>query len=299
LLVVIAVIGILIAVIGLVGVRVARGQKVQLTQTIMKNVKLATEQFADQNPLRSIYDRKENRGPDGVWNTADDIRPTFGPYPPYQLANPTQGVAWVLEPGNPFATLRNRLARDLGGQAGSPNPWVSDPFGGDNNDDIRALYTYLRLYARDMLAQVPASALKPLGAVGEYEYVNPAGTGTAPGTEGLTDVLGINDAWGVPLDYFLYVKLEYALTPSGTPDWRVTDRIPVLRSRGINREAYDTLKESGQLATRADDWIFSDPFPSPAAAGVNKSTGSITGSGAQASGWARAKAALDDYDYVP
>lgn len=304
LLVVIVVIGILIAAIGLIGSRVHRSQKIRVTETTMKTVKAAIDQFSTQNPLGAIYGRKEGPGADGVWNTTDDARPTFGPYPPYQLAFPRKGVAWVLEPSHPLvvpagvpATLANRVARDLSGQAAPTlNLWanlVTDP----NTDDIRALYTYLKLYAPSELGQVPGTAVKPLASV--PEYVNPSGAGTTPGTTGLVDVLGIHDAWGVPLNYMLYVKVEVGLLPSGATGWRVTDRTPVLRSRGVTQEEY-VAELSGANKADPEKWIFSDPFPRPATA-IDESTGELTGTNTRANGWVRLKAAghEQDYTYVP
>ena len=292
LLIVITVIGVLIAVIGLVGVKVAHQQRVTLTETIMRNVKLAIDQFKENNPLANIYDRKDAA--------------TFGPYPPYMLAGGTGGtvppantVAQTLEPpisyGNFGYVLGDRLHRDLGNRTGIIANWVSwgtvDP--NDANLDIRALYVYLKLFAPDALAQVPTSALKPLSST--PEYVNPSGLGTAAGTSGLTDVLGIYDAWGVPLDYFLYVKLEYTLLPGGSAGWRVAERIPALRSFGISREEYDLeIKQQDELDPQL--WIFSDPFPSPAANRSNATfwqTGTFVGPNTSESGWARAVGAGD------
>jgi len=152
------------------------------------------------------------------------------------------------------------------------------------------------VYANSVLTQVPASALKPLSAT--PEYVNPAGTGASAGVAGAVDVLGIHDAWGVPMDYFLYVKLELGMT-----GWTVTQRVPVLRSLGISKDVYDVARPAGTLSDYKQDWIFSDPFPSPAAA-VNNANGGLPGAGnGSSSGWARAKAGWatgqEDYDYVP
>jgi prepilin-type N-terminal cleavage/methylation domain-containing protein len=294
LLVVIVVIGILIAAIGLVGSKAHHNQKIRVTETTMKTVKQAIDQFATQNPLGAIYNRRDAA--------------TFGPYPPYQLANPKSGVAWALEPNHPFfqyafrpQVLTQRLARDISGIAeGSPvsfNPtsWarlVTDP----DTDDIRALYAYLKLYASSELTQVPSTTIKPLSNT--PEYVNPTGTGPLPGVAGGTwlDVFGIHDAWGVPLDYFLYVKLEWSMLANGASAWRVTDRLPVLRSRGISREEYEAeLKGTDEYDP--DRWIFSDPFPSPAADPGNttfRKSGVIsTPWNTTKNGWARAVGAGD------
>jgi prepilin-type N-terminal cleavage/methylation domain-containing protein len=292
LLIVITVIGILIAVIGLVGVKVAHQQKVTLTETIMRNVKLAIDQFKDNNPLANIYDRKGLE--------------TFGPYPPYQLANYGVGVAGVLEPAHPLVPpppfplyLSQRVARDLSGFGGNGlvyENWVrvaiGSPDPSEANDDIRALYAYLKVYSPDTLAQVPRSAMKAIPAPGKVDRVYPRGFADPNAVE---DVLGIYDAWGVPLDYFLYVKLEYTLLPSG-PGWRVAERIPALRSFGISREEYDQeIKKQDELDP--ERWIFSDPFPSPAAAalsGASRQSGTLPATGSAAvAGWARAVGAGD------
>ena len=286
-LIVIVVIGLLIAAIGLVGVKVIHHQKVNFTQSIMRNVRLAIDQFANDNPLGAIYDRKTN--------ISLGIRPTFGPYPPYQLA--ARGgtcVSGVLEPGGSLPgdyALANRFHRDFGNRVGSVQNFVSwgtvDPPAADL--DIRALYTYLRVYANSVLTQVPASALKPLSAT--PEYVNPAGTGASAGVAGAVDVLGIHDAWGVPLDYFLYVKLEWGIT-----GWTVTQRVPVLRSLGVSKDVYDVARPAGTLSDYKQDWIFSDPFPSPAANQANAAfwqTGTLNTNAGTENGWARAVGAGD------
>ncbi len=298
-LVVIVVVSLLIAVIGLVGIKVVHHQKVALTETIIKDVKMAIDRFAELDPLKSVYDRaREEPGPDLTWNTSDDLVRTFGPYPPYTLANAGSGVASIMEPSYP-ANLEVRLSRDLSGNPSlaTPNGYVDIEWG-SRNDDIRALYAYLAIYARDTLSSIPDSAKKPLAdrtsPPGGPEMVNPAGdgTGSSPGP-GAIDVLGIYDAWGVPLDYFLYVKLEWdGLANAGAGAWRVTQRIPVLHSWGITREEYDA-EINGTDALDPELWVVSDPFPSPAAAAVNWQDGTLSGTGAAASGWTRALGAGD------
>lgn len=276
LLIVIVVIGLLIAVIGLVGTRVMHSQKVRATESIMQGVTMALEQFQTENPLAAIYDTRARR--------------TFGALPPYELErDPGTHVGAILEPaGADPGSLRDRLVRDLkipsgGGVVLAPS---------DQNDDIRALYAYLRIYAAGTLAQVREDSLRPLSAT--VEYID-RGSGPA----GRVEVLGIHDAWGVPLSYFLYVKLEYGVLPSGQLGWRVTDRIPVLWSRGVEREAAGTATP--------DSWIFSVPFPTPPAAQgdanfrVNGVLGSTT---PRDNGWARARAANEQpgpevFGYVP
>ncbi|MEW6197369.1 MAG: type II secretion system protein [Planctomycetota bacterium] len=290
-LIVIAVIGILIAVLGLVGSRVLRGQKVNLTLATMRGVKLAIDQFATEDPLGGIYNRKAG--------------PTFGPYPPYQLAgglgtSPTPtNVREAVELADPVqpGTLLNRLWRDLGNRRGNVADWVqlNQQPAQTHNNDIRALYTYLRVCSAGTLAQITPAALQPLDP-NTPEFVNPRGSGTTSGTTGVLDVLGIHDAWGVPLDYFLYVKLEWSLPPAGsgaalgTAQWRVVERVPVLRSRGIQREVYDNWLNAGATGTPPDGrdtWIFSDAFPAPAAQ-VAWNNGTLPAGAASNAGWARA-----------
>ena len=293
-LIVIVVISLLIAVIGTVSVKVMHGQKVALTQTIMRNTKMAIDRFAEADPLRNIYNRKGNV--------------TFGPYAPYTLANAGVGVASVVEPIYP-ANLEVRLSRDLSGDASLsvPNDYV-DIHEGNGNDDIRALYAYLAVYARDTLSTIPDAAKKPLPGrtfpPGGPEMVNPAGNGTGatPG-DGAIDVLGIHDAWGVPLDYFLYVKLEW---DGVVGVWQVTQRIPALRSHGHSREAHEAESDEPSDAEK-QNWIFSDPFPSPAARLPKNDEPTLPVGSAQNAGWVRARAGgdpanqatWDDYDYVP
>ncbi len=257
----------------------------------MRGVKLAIDQFATEDPLGGIYNRKAG--------------PTFGPYPPYQLAGglgsaPPSSVRAAVELADPLqpATLSNRLWRDVGSSQGSMNNWVSlnpNAFQKHNND-IRALYTYLRVYSAGTLAQITPAALQPLDP-NTPEFVNPRGSGTTSGATGVLDVLGIHDAWGVPLDYFLHVKLEYTLPPAGsgaalgTPQWRVVERVPVLRSRGIQREVYDMWLNAGATGTPPDGrdtWIFSDALPAPVAQAVVWNTGGLQGTGPAQAGWARA-----------
>jgi hypothetical protein len=172
------------------------------------------------------------------------------------------------------------------------------------NDDNRALYTYLRVFSSGTLNQVPPSAIKRLTPLAPPEWVNPTGQG-APPTSGLAngavDVLGIHDAWGVPLDYMLYVKLErYPRDDASRPvGWRVVDRIPVLRSHGLSRDAY----EAGAEHSGGD--IYSTTMPEPPAdvdtnGFLRNANRSVSG------GWVRARGAPapsggeeEDYGFLP
>jgi prepilin-type N-terminal cleavage/methylation domain-containing protein len=297
LLVVIVVISILIALLAMAGAKLHHSHKVKATEAIIKNVRMAIEEFVQANPLGAIYDSK------------DATKRTFGPYPPYQLANAGSGVAYALEVAHPLTpspgfpgSLTERVARDLSGFAGpglNYADWArlneTDP--NDENNDVRGLYTYLKLYVPDTLSSLPKDALKPLTSTSEF--VNPTGTGPAPGQRDSSwvDVLGIHDAWGVPLNYFLYVKLEWTMSPTGTPMWAVTDRIPVVMSDGHEKEVHEAEPQGEQH--ELEQWILSDPLPSPVAT-VNNLDGSLPSEGSsQYAGWARAKAAGEEYEYVP
>ncbi len=294
---VIAIIGLLITAIAVVGTRVMHSQRVKLTETIMKNTTMAIEQFTELNPLRGIYDRRGEA--------------TFGKFPPYQLENDgafgEMEVPGIVEPvsrPNPYQ-LRQRVYRDLsGGEQTGINNWVGTDYGdqGSGDEDIRALYTYLKVYVPDALASVPDTALKPLKDV--PEFVNPTGAGTTAGTTGLMDVLGIHDAWGVPLDYMLYARIELRPDPDVVDDtvYQAVDRIPALRSRGIEREVYDVLKAEDALGTRREEWMFSAELPQPRA---DKNSAGLRENGvfqykhSEQSGWVRVKAANEDYGYLP
>jgi prepilin-type N-terminal cleavage/methylation domain-containing protein len=326
LLVVIAVLGILITLIVTIASRAQYNQRVQNTRATMKNVELAIEQFATENPLRLLYDGRSDR--------------TFGPYPPYQVAGdvtqelpPT--VAYLLDQARPpdrdrDGRLWHRLARDLGcpsdGVRNNYRDWVQMDEGSDferANDDIRALAAYLAVFSPGAFAQIPPSALQPLVRdpvnlpVGEF--VSTSGTARSGQTgdpnilTARRQILGIHDAWGVPLDYFLYVRIEF--TSSG---YRVMDRVPVLRSLGIEREAYNLLRKPGADPRPSDPrkWIFSREMPAPYA-GFYEDSGQHNVNefpGTTADGWVRAVATgpsrwedkqsrnlanREDYDFTP
>jgi type II secretory pathway pseudopilin PulG len=305
LLVVIVILALLISLITAVAGKVIRQQKVRNTQQIMQNVILAIDQFTAEDPLQQIYGRRGSE--------------TFGKYPPYQLsaAGLAGGdcVSVAIENPPPGGwddnLLTDRLYRDMKAPGG-PDDSVAISAPNDGNDDIRALYAYLRVFAADSLRVIPEDALKPVIPNG-LDYVNPQGGGTTVGSTGLIDVLGIHDAWGVPLDYMLYVKCEYRLAPGqANPSWVITERRPVLRSRGIDREVYDVWVQSNTDPTQreqrfspADKWLFSEPFCSPAAQltdGPTYTNGILPGSPNPANsgnGWARAVAAHEDYAYRP
>lgn len=344
LLVVVAVIGLLITAIVVVAGPAIRAQKSANTRQTMQATLRAIEQFATENPLRSIYDRK------------DAVQ--FGPFPPYQLhrwggsrsnyeANGAPAADSVtLSLDDPLLTnaprtvsageapwawsryrLSERLWRDIGGRKGNIRDWVSlggsgdpQPNEHDGNDDNRALMAYLKAFSPNSYNQVPQNALRPLNPKAP-DRIDPRGSKLAVGQDGATwvDVLGIHDAWGVPLDYFLYVKLEWTTPPGGDPSYRVVERIPVLRSRGVDREIYDlTAREAKRddvpLFTDPSRAIYStalpqpfahlkdyDPFSPPANSANCDNIGQVKLSAprAQSNGWLRAVASWDDYGYRP
>jgi len=268
LLVVIVIIGLLIATIGLVGGRVMHAQRQKATQNYMRAIMAAIDQFAQTNPLRLTYDTKRAR--------------SFGPYPPYGVRE--SDVADVLGPAA-TVPLPSRLLGGRGWPGDLPGgrvEGVSDDGPTEPHNDNRALYIYLRVFGDGVLSQVPERALAPLGPPGA-EWVQPNSN-----ADSRFDVLGFHDVWGVPLDYLLYVKLEYKLNYDGVLGWRVTDRRPVLRSRGVPKEAADAGADT------RDDWIFSTPLPSPVAAAVD-ANGAIReiNEPARYGGWVRAVGAGD------
>ena len=285
--VVIAVLGLLVTAITLIASRTIYNQRKANTLAIMRNCTLAIEQFAQDDPLRAIYDRRD--------------RPTFGPYPPYTLAGEVGGggnvtVRGLLDAGETFNTLAARLHRDLGRNQGSLSDWVqlNDS---DSNDDARALYIYLKVFSPSAVGVLPQDRLKPLDPQSP-EFVNPKGTGGRPGVQDRRgesdwlDVFAVHDAWDVPLDYLLYVKVArnpgHDIDPR-KPEWIIVDRRPVLRSRGIKREAYEAGAGDPQR------WLFSEPLPQPWAR-VDADSGRLE---ARTEGWLRAVAKDDEYKFRP
>jgi hypothetical protein len=111
------------------------------------------------------------------------------------------------------------------------------------------------------------------------------------------------------------VKCEFRLPEGGTtPQWVVTERKPVLRSRGIEREVYDKWvafnpddpqQRYPSLLNPPDKWIFSEELPQPWAKlndtpayrqGLLTPPGSNLGS---SNGWVRAVALDEEYAYRP
>jgi type II secretory pathway pseudopilin PulG len=254
LLVVIAIIILLAALITGAATVMFRQQKQATTRSVMNNIILAIEQFQAADPLKNIYNLRD--------------RSTFGNLPPLTLANHNVNgsVANLITRDdnlpNDNGALANRLHRDLAGpQYGttSVNAWVRIYEQDARHHDNRGLYTYLRVFSEKSLTQVPDGYMKRIDP-NVAEYVNPKGPpGTpAPGAPGSPwiDVLGFVDAWGVPLDYSVYVKVEWGVrqTASGpTNGFRIVDRRPALRSRGIEKERYEALQFDSSKELWTDD----------------------------------------------
>ncbi|MCG3126408.1 MAG: hypothetical protein CHACPFDD_01243 [Phycisphaerae bacterium] len=256
LLVVIVVIALLIAIIAGVSTRVINNQRVALTQQIMSNVSLGIEQFAQTDPLAIRYNDKR--------------QPTFGAFPPYELNNRMKkgSVAQLMDPL--AKQVNNRLARRFGedllnhiNQAPHPDDISVDPDDAQRRyDDNRALYVYLKRYVPEALSSIPDKFLQPLSKV--PEFVKTTHEKKSEDISSLT-ILGIHDAWGVPLNYMLYARIDVALdTVSGNPEFKISERMPAVMSYGVSREVYDRRLSLGQDPTQ---WLFSAAFPAPDANG--------------------------------
>jgi len=303
LLVAIAVIALLVTMLFVGGNFAIQRQHVRNTENTMRTVRLAIDNFSQEDPLAAVYDRRGEPG--------------FGPYPPYQLEGPAvnntsvirQVVEGPLDPmlrGQSNYKLENRLWRDLGKGKNSREDWVklSDRPDQRANDDIRALYTYLKVFSPASVDLIDDRAISRLDPAGDPEFVNPQGKGTNRNQNnndpGMVDVLGIHDAWGVPLDYMLYVKVEPKVvrTAAGAEtQLRVVERIPVLRSRGVSREVYDSIR-LGNGKKDPSKWIFSESLPKPWA--VAPISGVFPGGQLdEVAGWLRAAADNENYKYLP
>lgn len=292
LLIVIGVITLLIALIGFSARGLLERQKVRNTQQTMQQVLLAIDAFQKDNPLRGIYDLR-----DGA---------SFANFPPYQIARPA-GSSFVsahqlFEPpapqiGNPRpaqpngfnGTLTDRFERDLlnenpNGSVPASRLTFNQSRRDKYNDDIRALYTYLAVFENAAVKQISPAALQPLGT--DDAFINTGlsqGGGTAASVEGRRQILGIVDAWGVPLDYMLYVRFE-----KGQP----IERRALLRSRGVDRDRWNALvtaNKTTDLSVTSNDptkWIWSEPVPG-GWANVDPNTGGFNVPVDQVNGWVR------------
>ena len=343
LLVVIGVLTLLVTLVVATGSHLIEQQKRRNTQQIMQNLTLAVDIFAKDDPLHNFYNRK-----DAV---------SFGPYPPYQLRkglNPAPtDVAWLFEYNPPapppslgqlgFSTVQNKLsdrvARDLGCRldlgesinnyitifdesAGSPD---DDNYAGDALTDARAFFTYMKLFSPEALKLIPEEYVKTpyLNRPRlQQDYVNPKNTGTNPDNPNarptLENMLVVHDAWGVPIDYMLYVKAELQVAvprPSFInpldPSLRfvTAERRPVFRSLGIQRELYDTALRIEPLPARRiydpDKWLFSEALPRPYAGLLGSKQDTFPDPSAGSSvkgdvnGWLRMVGVGEDYGYLP
>ncbi len=333
LLVVIAIIVLLVSLI-VTGVSVAvESQKRSYTQQIMRSTILAIEQFAEDNPMRLLYDQRD--------------RGTFGPLPPYPLeydrtvwSSNQPRVPHLIERNEsrnpddlPQERLRFRVARDLVGLSPSQYTSVSgndtsdnavlnldddpaSPAGWDN--DNRALALYLQALAPSAFATIPPDAKRPLTyprnvypqalsftETGEFVNTRVAANSLLSPRQARTPVLGIHDAWGVPLDYLIYVKIEYIGDRADDRGFRVVERRPVVRSRGVSREVYDAwlADPTATVLNKPENWYWSEPLPRPWA-DLTEGDSQVhwhANAPSQANGWARGVASkhLGDYGYLP
>lgn len=302
----------LVGLVALVGPGVYYQQRIASTRSTMSNVLIATEQFSAENPLGQFYNRRGKE--------------TFGTLPPYQLAGAyaAQNIREkyfepaLLQPplanGNPPSsnnqyTLQGRFERDLRGadDSGAAGDWVkidsqADPDRASrylNTDDIVSLYTYIRTYTPDKLRGVPDRLTQP--AIGlangastsrsRLQFVNPLGPRSTaqPGTADSKWIaaLGFVDAWGVPMDYVIYSRMEYGVDSAGNATYRIVDRKAVLRSLGVDREKYEAAvnllnssatgpgaEQAKLLIGQANSWIWSEDMPRPWFGGQGPTGGS-------------------------
>lgn len=321
-LVVIVILGVLIAIVIAVAGHVVYNQKAALTRTIQQNLLTAIDEFAVLDPLRAVYNTASTETISNVRR-----RPTFGPYPPYPLfrrGDPgPRTVVGTLEPkellplsnggrGQPTNELADRVHRDLFNYDANARVTIDpqDP----RNDDNRALYVYLRRYVPDALARIPDRFLAKLTDDPVNQDIIDGNTRDGSGAARY-DVLGILDAWGVPLDYLLYVKLEAVTDLRGASAWTIADRKPALRSLGVSRDVYDTYGRTIDLVpggTNYDERIWSSDLPMPEAGGpypggVNDSArqrfwadGVLGAPDPARNGWARAvQAGKFAYGFLP
>jgi len=313
LLIVLVIIGLLIGLIAAVAAHVLAAQKEHVTKSVMQTIGTAIDQFATEDPLKLIYNRPKD--------------PTFGPYPPYVLhADGTDpiSVAGALEPRtNPrqfprWDSLEERFGRDFRNVTGRGQMPGTESIKLDSDiaarrpapaDDNRALYTYLRAYVPEGLNQLSERHIQKfphaVGTFDEGEFVKRQDQSGGLLEFGTLEVLGFRDAWGVPFDYFLYVKLDVGRDSSNNTKLIVTKRVPVLRSLGISREQFDALvadadNQWDRFKPNPESWILSSEMPAPAA-NIDHETGGFRGdlTRNEGLGWAQARGRNEDYKYLP
>ena len=319
-LVVAAVIGLLITLITSVASSAVYSQRRSNTLNTMRVLGQAVDAFANEDPLKLIYDRGD--------------RASFGKYPPYQITSPALAgsVAYLVEPNAPVNSSNNRLSdrlwKDLSGQKTAKANWVNFLSDSDNSGyetrarvgDNRALYAYLNAFGPKRVVDLTDCIQKPLNPNQNYmDFFNPRGSGTpssppTPGTNAYPDVqqvLGYYDAWGVPLDYCLYVKVELDRHAINNADgsfngYRIAERRPAFRSLGIDREIWLTQAASGIKTPKK--WIWNTDLPRPYAAFVgdppnppfSTSNGVLPNPATStAAGWSRLVGANENYGYRP
>lgn len=322
LLIVLTVVGILASLVLTASMSIMDQNRATVTRTLMQNLEMAIGQYSELNPLRTMYDSPGHR--------------TFGALPPYQLYDSNPGsdqdtVPDLVEPAqlaltSPHylksrpETLQQRLSRDLSGFPGADPAFASEALAttGPHTDNL-SLYAYLKTFSPGVLESFPAANLAPIGPdtldppadPQARGYVNPSGNGAEPGRDGARDVLGFVDAWGVPLDYMIYTRIELLPTADQpwSGDWVVVERLPAVRSRGIDKERYEVGLgawrdgDNGALfGTDRSEWIFSRPLPAPVMSQVSPG-GDLPGSRIpDNNGWIRVRAAGEggnDYGYIP
>lgn len=287
-------------------------QRANTTRARMGAIMAAIDQFSAENPLAAKFDAQRSVVGAGGRFT---VHPSFGRFPPYSLAgddrltaggNASMSVRAIVEPdvtaapyqvsasyaAAPPANFEERIASSLGWKPGqgaaldqfvTPRNTRSDLQDDRGNDDIRSLYSFLRVYSAGALSQVPQDAIRPLTERPEMIYPkgnrggHDAANAAANVPDGAVNVLGFFDAWGVPFDYFVYAKIEFTNTESGIYQWRITDRVPVLRSHGLTRETFrayqseraSRMSDAGALAAYDQRFeasaLYSSPLPSPPA----------------------------------
>lgn len=338
-LVVAAVIGLLITLITSVASSAVYSQRRANTLNTMRVLGQAVEAFANEDPLKLVYDNGD--------------RASFGKYPPYQLqldsanigatAPRANSVAAFVEPVLPAApnnnapayanSLSDRLWSDLAPRgstsAGPKTNWVNFLSDTDLNwepkarvGDNRALAAYLGAFGGKRTVDLPPGIIKVLNPNPLYvDYYNPRGQGTPSsppvGTQSnfpdLKQVLGFYDAWGVPLDYCLYVKLDIDRAGFNNSDgqfkgYRVAERRPAFRSLGIDKEVWQLqTNPAGGLRANPKKWIWSEDLPRPYARFTNDPANSqnpgngvlVTPPTGASAGWSRLVGLGENYGYRP
>lgn len=345
LLVAVIIVALLIALVTGVASRAIYQQKKSITDQTMAALTRAVEQFATANPLRALYERKDLET-FAAYPPYQLRLPGGGAQKeicaPYVMESDPPAPRAINNGVSTLNLLSERLARDFGCKDSNVADWVQLAVDGGTgetlgHDDIRALMAYMLAFDNRALDQVSPSVFRPLrrdagkDAVTDTtkrDYVNPKGPpspGPTNAGSSFVDVLVPHDGWGVPLDYMLYAKYEWKSFRDqtglfGTPGlnvqgFRVVDRKPAFRSRGVSREEYDawiasnkTDAEMRALALKKPgSWLFSEALPKPWAQITDQDDASHQrrdgllkdGFKSAANGWLRVVARNEDYHYRP